>query len=109
MKRFDIEVVDNCAYLVGNPDGKYVKHEDAQDTLTALFDVTAQRDQLMAVLEGLAKDIQGLIAESHGVAGLHLNGDVAPWHELEAGGRFERLTKLPAAFATIAAVKGTPC
>lgn len=51
MKRFDIEVVDNCAYLVGNPDGKYVKHEEALETLTALLDVTAQRDQLMAVLE----------------------------------------------------------
>lgn len=109
MKRFDIEVQDGRAYLVGNPDGKYVKHEEALETITALFDVTAQRNQLLAVLEGLAEDIQGLIAESYGVAGLHLNGDVAPWHELEAAGKFERLTNLPTAFATVAAVKGTQC
>lgn len=109
MKRFDIEVYGGRAYLVGNPAGKYVTHDDALESITALFDVTAQRNQLLAVLEGLAEDVQGLIAESHGVAGMHLNGDVAPWHELEAGGRFERLTNLPAAFATIAAVKGAPC
>jgi len=33
--------------------------------------------------------IRSLINESHGVAGLHLNGDVAEWTELEQGGRFE--------------------
>lgn len=30
-----------------------------------------------------------LIESSHGVTGLHLNGDVAPWDELLTGGRFE--------------------
>jgi hypothetical protein len=30
-----------------------------------------------------------LINESHGVDGLHLNGDIAPWDELRTGGRFE--------------------
>jgi hypothetical protein len=30
-----------------------------------------------------------LIEDSYGVAGLHLNGDVAPWHELRTGGRYE--------------------
>lgn len=33
--------------------------------------------------------VQELIDESKGVAGLHLNGDVADWDELLAGGRFE--------------------
>ena len=33
--------------------------------------------------------VEQLIAESHGVTGLHLNGDVAPWDELRTGGRFE--------------------
>ena len=36
---------------------------------------------------------------------LHLNDDLAPWHELEAGGRFERLTHLPIALEAIAAAK----
>lgn len=35
------------------------------------------------------KAVEGLINDSHGVAGLHLNGDVASWDELRTGGRFE--------------------
>lgn len=65
-----------------------------------------QRDELLSVLEGLTGDIQGLIDESTGVAGLHLNGDIATWGELEAGGAFERLTNLPAANDTIEKMKG---
>jgi len=38
--------------------------------------------------EGL-KAVRDLINESYGVAGLHQNSDIAPWSELEAGGRFE--------------------
>lgn len=33
--------------------------------------------------------VDGLIAESHGVCGLHLNGDVASWGSLTTGGQFE--------------------
>jgi len=33
--------------------------------------------------------IWDLIKESEGVAGLHLNGDMAPWSDLLEGGRFE--------------------
>ena len=33
--------------------------------------------------------IRALIDDSEGVAGLHLNGDLAPWSELQSGGRFE--------------------
>lgn len=31
----------------------------------------------------------GLIEASYGVAGLHLNGDIAEWSELLSGGRYE--------------------
>lgn len=65
-----------------------------------------QRDQLLAALKCVTEDILMLICESHGVAGLHLNGDVAPWGELEAGGRLERLMSLPDACKLIAAVEG---
>lgn len=64
-----------------------------------------QRDDLLAALEGLTSDIQSLIGESCGVSGLHMNGDIASWDELESGGRFERLTHLPCAHAAIASVK----
>lgn len=33
--------------------------------------------------------VSGLMSDSHGVSGLHLNGDVAPWASLLAGGEFE--------------------
>ena len=69
-------------------------------------EIVQQRDELLGALEGLAGDIQGLIEESDGVNGLHLNGDVATWGELEAGGRFERLTHLPGALAAIVKAKG---
>ena len=42
----------------------------------------------------LALELVGLIEESSGVYGLHLNGDVSPWDELLPQGRFERLTSL---------------
>lgn len=72
----------------------------------ALLNEGQQRDALLAALEGLAGDIHSLIHESSGVAGLHINDDLAPWHELEAGGRFESLTHLPTAIEAIAAAKG---
>lgn len=33
--------------------------------------------------------VRGLINDSVGVVGLHHNGDVAEWRELESGGEFE--------------------
>jgi hypothetical protein len=46
------------------------------------------RDVLEA-LRRVLKAVDDLIASSEGVAGLHLNGDLAPWDELVAGGRYE--------------------
>lgn len=34
-------------------------------------------------------DFDQLVAESKGVDGLHLNGEIAPWGDLLAGGRYE--------------------
>jgi hypothetical protein len=45
-------------------------------------------DDLQFAKNGL-KAVQGLIEESRGICGLHLNGDEAPWDELRTGGRFE--------------------
>ena len=46
-------------------------------------------DERATLLAGI-KAVQALISESHGVAGLHLNGDLSPWAELQSGGRFEQ-------------------
>jgi hypothetical protein len=51
-----------------------------------------ERDALIAKNEALRKGLNAvaaLINDSHGVTGLHLNGDIAPWDELRTGGRFE--------------------
>ena len=37
----------------------------------------------------LLDDLDALIDNSEGVAGLHLNGDIASWESLREGGRFE--------------------
>ncbi len=68
----------------------------------AVLELIRQHDELRTALKGLVDDIHGLMSESHGVTGLHLNGDIAPWSELEAGGQFERLTHLPDAIDAIA-------
>lgn len=56
----------------------------------------ARIEQLLSVVE----DLSGLIDESSGVYGLHLNGDPSPWEELLPGGRFERITNFYEALAT---------
>ena len=64
------------------------------------------KQQLAAALAAIeAKDaalneLTDLMCESYGITGFHLNGDVAPWSEVEEGGRFERLTSLNGALAT---------
>lgn len=55
----------------------------------SLKKVEAERDALAARIEELRGDLMELVEYSTGVAGLHLNGDLAPWDELLAGGRFE--------------------
>lgn len=42
-----------------------------------------------ADLLAAAKALQDLISDSGGVYGLHLNGDMAPWDSLLAGGKYE--------------------
>lgn len=59
-----------------------------------LAEITAERDSLMRVLarsREFLREVDALIAESHGVYGMHLNGDEAPWDDVLVGGRFERL------------------
>lgn len=69
---------------------------------TALRQQLSDRDKELAEARGLLTDtvteIAELMGESKGVYGLHLNGDPAPWSEIDDGGRFEGwLTKFNAA------------
>jgi len=64
----------------------------AHDDHSVAADAADEIERLRAQVERYEKALDAvgaLIAESDGVAGLHLNGDIAPWPDLLAGGRFE--------------------
>jgi hypothetical protein len=50
--------------------------------------IAALRARVALMEKGLMA-VDGLINESRGVDGLHLNGDVAPWEDLRTGGVYE--------------------
>jgi hypothetical protein len=52
-------------------------------------DILAENVKLREALEKLTTAIADLADESYGVAGLHRNGDIAPWRSLFKGGQFE--------------------
>lgn len=66
--------------------------EDYEAAMHRIADLEAQR--VPECVGQLVAEIYGLTDESSGVAGLHLNGDIAPWSDLLPGGAFERLVSL---------------
>lgn len=58
---------------------------EATDPDVVLADCQTEIERLRAGLRA----VSDLIDESHGVAGLHRNGDVAPWSDLRTGGKYE--------------------
>lgn len=46
-------------------------------------------EALAVALEKACDSVCELIDNSCGVEGLHMSGDVAPWHDLRSGGRYE--------------------
>lgn len=68
---------------------KAARNRDMADRIDAfLADPTVPRDTLTGLALSLVQDIDELIGSSEGVAGLHMNGDVAPWSSLTEGGEF---------------------
>lgn len=61
---------------------------DSMCDMEARVELSALIQDNFVMKEGL-QAIRALISESDGIAGLHPSGDVAPWEELEEGGRFE--------------------
>jgi hypothetical protein len=72
---------------------------------TEAYRIRAVNDMYEA-LEGVLADIENLMSESEGVSGLHRNGDIAPWCELEEGGQFERFSWISKAQAALAKARG---
>jgi hypothetical protein len=69
------------------------------DNMTSGMCRAAERDALLVQRDALAAALRGfmdIVSESHGVAGYHLNGDVAGWDE------FDQINAADAALSTIA-------
>ncbi len=60
-----------------------------EQALQAKVAAEQERDQLKAQINSMKQAIDDLVRNSEGVAGLHQNGEMAPWDELLTGGRFE--------------------
>jgi len=74
--------------------GFYQPHseERRKEATAGSAELAAIREENARLRAGIVA-VQGLIEESRGVDGLHLNGDLALWEELLAGGRFEEWLK----------------
>lgn len=72
-QRIERSISDGCAHL------------QAKDVRALL----ESHEVIKRALLDLFNDINELVANSHGVAGLHLNGDVAEWQALLPGGCLE--------------------
>lgn len=84
-----------------------VKSSGHDDTIIeANAHLIAAAPSLYKALHDLLNDLSALMSGSEGVAGLHLNGDLAPWTELEPGGQFEHLGAIDSAFAALAKARG---
>lgn len=89
---------DGCQY--GTLSTSFVRQvlgERGTDRDALLAHLERERDEARSHLQAVVSEVQNLIGESHGVYGLHLNGDAAPWSEIVAGGRFERIASVDAA------------
>ena len=64
------------------------KIEQQQAEIAAIGERAAMRDEIERLRKAI-DSISDLIAESTGVYGLHLNGNVTPWCDLLPGGQFE--------------------
>jgi hypothetical protein len=104
------------------PDNYYELDEDERDEVWPYSDefeeivdyeleelerAIPKREELAQCLVDLVKSLDDLISQSDGVAGLHLNGDIAHWESLLEGGRYEsRLLSLSQARAAAERLRG---
>jgi hypothetical protein len=70
-------------------DGKFVLYSHHAAAIAAKDAELAKLKRRTEVYETGLRDVLDLIGQSHGVDGLHKNGDIATWSELRAGGKFE--------------------
>ena len=78
----------NWCSTVTHPDAAFIAKCNPENIAAILAHVEAQEAEIERLRAGL-QAVSDLIDESHGVAGLHRNGDVAPWGDLRTGGKYE--------------------
>ena len=82
-------------YQLLNPEWNADKRQAYVDCWRCLDELDAKDTTIAALrkqVEGakrLYNDLRELMQQSHGVVGLHQNGDVADWESLTRGGTFE--------------------
>lgn len=90
---------DHRYYKLSSEDYVFKADEHAQ---AAAALIEKQQGEIKRLQDGL-RAVENLINDSHGVVGLHLNGDIAPWEELRTGGCLEEwLVAFDAALAETA-------
>jgi len=62
-----------------------LKATEAEAFMLQRDEARAERDALAARYAALADEVRAMIQDSDGLAGYHLNGDVACWSEFEVG------------------------
>ena len=92
------------------PEGDWDTHEGRTLDKPCARYIRADAPELVALVEAASAvlhDVDDLIANSEGVAGLHQNGDVADWESLLEGGQFGGwLQSLEAFRAALAKLRG---
>lgn len=78
---------DNLAFNIASRINS--AEREASSARQEVADLRDRNAALLSALSGLSEAVHDLIGHSEGVAGLHLNGDLAPWSSLTEGGRFE--------------------
>jgi len=78
----------DCELSHDSIDASFIAACSPANMTAIIAHVEAQEAEIERLRAGL-RAVSDLIDESHGVAGLHRNGDVAPWSDLRTGGKYE--------------------
>jgi chromosome segregation ATPase len=83
------EIAELRAKLERTENDRHHCREITKDTVQQIRELHRTKERLTAGIKAVAT----LIFESTGVAGLHLNDEIAPWTDLQTGGKYQEYLK----------------